>query len=239
MVQLCRAGKGITRRHINPEQAPGDATATPSPEPTATPASSRWRTPRAGVGGSQRTARDAGGSPLHARTLEKRDGREDDRGASQGKEMRRDLGWRSQVGAEVAADRLGLDVCTWPVQVLRETRVDDVIGVARRLDAPRRGRLMAQAMGRNLVHPGNHPWVQDPTLPGHRVQREAGEFAPTGPSTAIHTRDGGRAGRRRTGVRPVLVRTGGVRRTSTSTSPWRKESGNEEALPNAREFVNA
>ena len=121
------------------------------------------------------------------------------------------MGLRSQVDAEVVADRLGLDVCTWPVQVLREMRVDDVIGVARRLDAPRRGRLMAHAIRQSPVHPGNHPWMQDHTLPGHRVQREAGEFAPTGPSTAVHARDGGRAGRRRPGVRPVLVRTGGVR----------------------------
>ena len=145
--------------------------------------------------------------------------------------MRRDLGLRSQVDAEVVANHLGLDVCTWPFEVLQEMRVENVIGVARRLDASRRGRVMAHAIGHSLPHPGNHLWMQDHTLPGHRVQREAGEFAPTGPSTAIHTRDGGRAGRRHPGVRPVLGRTGGVRSTSTSTSsragspvkrrPWR------------------
>ena len=141
------------------------------------------------------------------------------------------MGFRSQVDAEVVANHLGLDVCTWPFQVPQEMRVENVIGVARRLDASWRGRVIAHAIGQSLMHPGNHLWMQDHTLLGHRVEWEAGEFAPTGPSTLFHTRDGRRAGRRHPGVRPVLVRTGGVRRTSTSTSsrarspvkrrPWR------------------
>ena len=66
---------------------------------------------------------------------------------------------------------------TWPFQVLQEMKVDNVIGVAERLDAPWRRWVIAHAIGHSLLHPGNHLWMQDHTLLGHRVEREAEEFA--------------------------------------------------------------
>ena len=93
------------------------------------------------------------------------------------KEVRRELGLQGRVDAAAVADHLGLEVWTWPFRVLQEMQVDNAIGVAERLDAPWRRWVIAQAIGHTLLHPGNHLWMKDHALLGHRVEREAGEFA--------------------------------------------------------------
>ena len=55
-------------------------------------------------------------------------------------------------------------------------QVDNVIGVAERLDASWRRWVIAHAVAHSLLHPGNHLWMQDYTLLGHRVEQEAEEF---------------------------------------------------------------
>ena len=92
-------------------------------------------------------------------------------------EIRRELGLHGQVDAEGVANHLGLDVWTWPFQVLQEMQVDNAIAVAERLDVPWRRWVIAHAIGRSLLHPGNHLWMRGHTLLGHRVGREAEEFA--------------------------------------------------------------
>ncbi len=79
--------------------------------------------------------------------------------------------------AEGVANHLELEVWTWPFRVLQEMQTDSVIGVAQRLDAPWRRWVIAHAVGHSLLHPGNHLWMRDHTLLGHRVEREADEFA--------------------------------------------------------------
>ena len=93
------------------------------------------------------------------------------------REIRRELGLRGRVDAEGVANHLGLEVWTWPFRVLQEMQTDGAIGVAQRLDAPWRRWVIAHAVGHSLLHPGNHLWMRDHTLLGHRVEREADEFA--------------------------------------------------------------
>ena len=99
------------------------------------------------------------------------------RAQRRGAELRHELGLRGRVDAEAVAGHLGLEVFSWPFQVLQEMQVDNVIGVAERLDASWRRWVVAHAIGHSLLHPGNHLWMQDHTLLGHRVEREAEEFA--------------------------------------------------------------
>ena len=75
------------------------------------------------------------------------------------------------------ANHLGLEVWTWPFRVLQEMQADNSIAVAQRLDAPWRRWVIAHVIGHSLPHPGNHLWMQHHTLLGHRVEREAEEFA--------------------------------------------------------------
>ena len=91
--------------------------------------------------------------------------------------LRRELGLHGQVDAEGVADRLGLEVWTWPFQVLEEMQVENAIAVAARLDGRWRRWVVAHAIAHSLLHPGNHLWLRDHTLLGHRVEREAEEFA--------------------------------------------------------------
>ena len=107
----------------------------------------------------------------------KEDGLSMTRAQRRGRELRRELGLRGRVDAEAVADHLGLEVFSWPFQVLQEMKVDNSIAVAERLDAPWRRWVVAHAIGHSLLHPGNHLWMQDHTLLGHRVEREAEEFA--------------------------------------------------------------
>ncbi|MCY4583482.1 MAG: ImmA/IrrE family metallo-endopeptidase [Chloroflexi bacterium] len=99
------------------------------------------------------------------------------RAQRRGRELRRELGLRGRVDAEALAEHLGLEVFSWPFRTLQEMKVDDVIGVAERLDASWRRWVIAHAIGHSLLHPGNHLWMQEHTLLGHRVEREAEEFA--------------------------------------------------------------
>ncbi len=94
-----------------------------------------------------------------------------------GADFRRALGLRGRVDAEEVANQLGLEVWTWPFQVLQEMLLTESIAVAQRLDAPWRRWVIAHAIAHNLLHPGNHLWMQKHTLLGHRVEREAEEFA--------------------------------------------------------------
>lgn len=99
------------------------------------------------------------------------------RAQRRGKEIRRELGLRGRVDAEEVANRLGLDVLTWSFQVLQEMQIDGAIAVAKRLDASWRRWVIAHAIGHSILHPGNHLWMQEHTQLGHRVEREAEEFA--------------------------------------------------------------
>ena len=99
------------------------------------------------------------------------------RAQRRGEELRRELGLRGRVDAEDVASHLGLEVVTWPFHTLQEMQADNVIGVAERLDASWRRWAIAHAIGRSLLHPGSHLWMQDHALLGHRVERGAEEFA--------------------------------------------------------------
>ena len=61
-----------------------------------------------------------------------------------GREIQRELGRHGQVDAEGVANHLGLEVWTWPFQVLQEMQVENAIAVAERLDAPWRRWVLAQ-----------------------------------------------------------------------------------------------
>ena len=99
------------------------------------------------------------------------------RAQRRGRELRRELNLSGRVDAEEVARHLGLEVWQWAFRVLQEIQIDGVIGVAERLDASWRRWVIAHAIGHWLLHPGNHLWMQEHTLLGGRVEREAEEFA--------------------------------------------------------------
>lgn len=99
------------------------------------------------------------------------------RAQRRGRELRLELNLRGRVDAEEVARRLGLEVCEWAFRVLQEMQIDGVIAVANRLDASWRRWVIAHAIGHWVLHPGNHLWMQEHTLLGRRVEREAEEFA--------------------------------------------------------------
>ena len=77
------------------------------------------------------------------------------------------------------ANRPGLGVWAWPFRVLREMR-GDLMEVAQRLRPPWRRWMTAHAIGHNLLHWGSHLRMQEHTLLGGRVEREADETEPSG-----------------------------------------------------------
>lgn len=99
------------------------------------------------------------------------------RAQRRGREMRRELGLHGQVDAEAVASRLGYEVWTWPLDTLEEMARGRSIAVAERLDPSWRRWVIAHAIGHKVLHPGNHVWMRARTLLGHRVEREAEEFA--------------------------------------------------------------
>ena len=99
------------------------------------------------------------------------------RAQRKGAEVRRELGLQGQVDAEAVANRMGLEVWTWPLDVLQEMMTGGSIAVARRLEPSWRRWVIAHAIGHRLLHPGNHLWIRAHTLLGHRIEREAEEFA--------------------------------------------------------------
>ena len=99
------------------------------------------------------------------------------RAQNRGAELRHELSLHGQVDAEGVANHLGLDVWTWPFRTLQEMLAYSSIGVAQRLDASWRRWVIAHAIGHSLLHPANHLWIHGHTLLGHRVEREAEEFA--------------------------------------------------------------
>ena len=94
-----------------------------------------------------------------------------------GREMRRQLGLQGEVDAEAVANRLGCEVVTWPLLTLEEMASGDAIAVAKRLDPSWRRWVVAHALGHKVLHPGNHAWMRARTQLGHRLEREAEEFA--------------------------------------------------------------
>ena len=92
-------------------------------------------------------------------------------------ELRRALGLRGRVDAEEVANHLGLEVKPWPLRVLKEMGIGDVICVARRLDPVWRRWVTAHAIGHRLLHPGNHLWIRLHTGLAQRFEREAEDFA--------------------------------------------------------------
>lgn len=101
------------------------------------------------------------------------------RAQERGAQLRRELGLQGRVDAEAVANRLGLEVWSWPFRVLQEMQVGNAIGVARRLDPSWRRWVIAHAIGHRLLHPGNHLWMQAHSPLGARIEREAEEFAGT------------------------------------------------------------
>lgn len=99
------------------------------------------------------------------------------RAQRRGMELRRRLGLRGQVDAEAVANRMGLEVWTWPLSTLDEMLNEGSIAVAQRLGPGWRRWVIAHALGHQLLHPGNHLWMRAHTLLGNRVEREAEEFA--------------------------------------------------------------
>ena len=112
-----------------------------------------------------------------SRAAEKKDGLSMTRAQRRGGEFRRELGLRGRVDAEAVAGHLGLEVFSWPFQVLQELQIESSIAVAERLDASWRRWVVAHAIGHKLLHPGNHFWMYGRILLGHRVEQEAEEFA--------------------------------------------------------------
>ena len=92
-------------------------------------------------------------------------------------ELRHTLGLRGRVDAEAVANHLGLEVKPWPLRVLKEMGIGDVICVARRLDPDWRRWVTAHAIGHRLLHPGNHLWIRLHTGLAQRFEREAEDFA--------------------------------------------------------------
>ena len=93
-------------------------------------------------------------------------------------ELRRRLGLRGRVDAEMVANLLGLVVVPWPLAVQEEMLLGRYIGVAERLDPRWRRWVIAHAIGHWLLHPGNHLWIRDHSrLGGSRYEREAEDFA--------------------------------------------------------------
>ena len=92
-------------------------------------------------------------------------------------ELRRELELQGEVDVEAVANLLGMEVVTWPLRVLKEMVIGDVICVAKRLDAGWRRWVIAHAIGHRLMHPGNHTWIRFHTGLGHRFEREAEDFA--------------------------------------------------------------
>lgn len=92
-------------------------------------------------------------------------------------ELRKKLGLSGRVDAEAVAGIVGLEVMSWPLEVQEEMQMGRYIGVAERLDPPRRRWAIAHAIGHKLLHPGNHLWVRDHTSLGSLFEREAEDFA--------------------------------------------------------------
>ena len=75
------------------------------------------------------------------------------------------------------ANHLGLEVKLWPLRVLKEMGIGDVICVARRLDPAWRRWVTAHAIGHRLLHPATTSgYASTPAWPSDS-RREAEDFA--------------------------------------------------------------
>ena len=91
--------------------------------------------------------------------------------------LRRELELQGRIDAEAVAVRLGLEVRSWPLEVLMEMQMDGVVVVAERLDPEWRRWVIAHAVGHRVLHPGNHLWLRTHTDLTQRYEREAEDFA--------------------------------------------------------------
>ncbi|MYH68016.1 MAG: ImmA/IrrE family metallo-endopeptidase [Dehalococcoidia bacterium] len=84
---------------------------------------------------------------------------------------------RGRIDAEAVAARMGLEVRSWPLRVLREFQLDGTVVVAERLTPEWRRWVIAHAIGHRLLHPGNHRWLRTHTDLTVGYEREAEDFA--------------------------------------------------------------
>ena len=92
-------------------------------------------------------------------------------------EIRRLLGLHGRVDAQGVADILDLKIKRMPLKRLRELKSDGVICIASRCEPEWARWLMAHAIGHQLMHPGNHLWINERTGLALRYEREAEDFA--------------------------------------------------------------
>lgn len=92
-----------------------------------------------------------------------------------GAALRRELGLRGRVDAVAVAERLGLGVRPWYMEVQKELIMNGEILVAERLGPSERRWETAHAIGHRLLHRINH--LQSPEHLRRRHEREADDFA--------------------------------------------------------------
>lgn len=92
-------------------------------------------------------------------------------------EIRRLLGLHGRVDAQGVADILNLKIKRMHLKNLRELKSDGVICIASRCEPEWARWLMAHAIGHELMHPGNHLWINERTGLALRYEREAEDFA--------------------------------------------------------------
>ena len=92
-------------------------------------------------------------------------------------ELRRRLGLRGRVDAEAVANLMGLRVKLWPLEEQKEMQMDNVVGVAERLEPEWRRWVIGHAVGHKLLHPGNHVWIRSHTGLAFKYEREAEDCA--------------------------------------------------------------
>ena len=96
-----------------------------------------------------------------------------------GRLLRRKHALTGRVDARDLAERMGMDVFTWPLPAheVHETMVGRSIAVSDELTNPERRWAIAHAIGHRVLHPGNAVWARAHTLLENQLEREAEEFS--------------------------------------------------------------
>ena len=90
------------------------------------------------------------------------------RAERKGSTLRRKLGLTGRVDAEAVANLHGYPVMRLPLVKHKEPEVAGYVCIADRLGPEESRWYIAHALGRKMMHPGNHLWIYKKTMLGYR-----------------------------------------------------------------------
>ena len=96
-----------------------------------------------------------------------------------GRLLRQKNALTGSVNAQELAERMGLDVFSWPLPAgeMHEITVNRSIAVSTELDDAGQRWAIAHGIAHRVMHPGNAGWARAHTLLENRLEREAEGFA--------------------------------------------------------------